>query len=188
MQRAFMLSAFVVVMTWAANATAGSPKLNGAYGVTGSTVCVAGLPGLHFTGLTPPPMAFVESHVVDTIRTFNNDGTGTATGSTMGIVYAATFAGVSSSTIQFSFTYIVNADGSWTSQAGAVTGAITSGSRAGQTYTISNFPLLSGLISDKATTLTLATLTPQVETISYSNGDVVERICSNSRVLVQLPK
>jgi hypothetical protein len=91
----------------------------------------------------------------------------------------------------FSFTYTVNPDGTWTSDVTStgITGTVTAGPRSTptkQTFTITGFPTVTGQISNNGSTLTLATLTPTIETITYSNGDVVKRICHRSRILINL--
>ena len=54
--------------------------------------------------------------------------------------------------LQFSFTYTVNADGSWTSQMvpGSYTETFTAGPRTGQTATVDAIPPVSGMISRTA--------------------------------------
>jgi hypothetical protein len=59
-------------------------------------------------------------------------------------------------------------------------------------FTITGFPTLTGQISQNAMALTLATLTPTVETIAYTGllgppPNVFYRICDRSRILINLP-
>jgi hypothetical protein len=189
MKRALFWSASILAVTWAASAAADPPNLKGAYGFTGSAACMSASPGTGFNpNFTPTDGTFGESFAVEGIRTFNGDGTGTVKGSSMGITFPALHPGAGSDDFQFSFTYTVNGDGSWTSSAvgGTLTGTVKTGPRTGQTFTISNFPGFSGLISRNGSTLTVATLDPTVETITYSNGDSFQRICHRSRVLIKL--
>jgi hypothetical protein len=65
-------------------------------------------------------------------------------------------------------------------------GTNVTGPVSGQTFTIANFPTLTGLISQDGKTLTLADLTPTVETTTRSDGTVRTRICHRSRVLIKL--
>jgi hypothetical protein len=136
--------------------------------------------------------AFSTSFAVEGIRTFKRDGTGTVTGTEMGIVVPPTPGGApsaSSATFSYSFTYTFNNDGSFnTMVTGSVTGTFQTGPRSGQTFTVSNFPPLLGMASKDGSALTLATLVPTVETIAFSNGDVWPRICHRSRVLIRLGK
>lgn len=191
MQRSRMWSVSIVVMIWSANAVADSPKLKGDYAFTGSAACIDTVSPNNFNpDFTPTggsSSTFGQSFAAEGIRTFNGDGTGTVTGSTMGITFPAANEGAGSDNFQFSFTYTVNSDGSWTSAVvGLVTGTVLTGGRAGQTFTVSNFPTVTGMISKNGNTLTSATLTPTVETVSYSNGDVHNRICHRSRILTKI--
>jgi hypothetical protein len=119
---------------------------------------------------------------------FHGDGTGTVRASSMGITIPSNGNSAGSDDFSFSFTYTVNDDGSWTSDlVGVQTGTIKTGPRAGQTFTVSNSPTNTGVISQNGSTLTLATLDPKVEIVIFSNGDVHKRICHRSRVLIKLP-
>jgi hypothetical protein len=167
MQRILVFSVSVAAMTaWAASAVADSPKLKGDYGFTGSSTCVTTLDG--FTPNPPqtpdeifPPTSLF-SDAVQGIRTFNGDGNGTDTGSSMGVDYLANTikANAGASTFSFSFTYTLNGDGTFTTTASSPpTGMVTAGPRAGQSFSIFNFPILTGQISQNAMTLMLASLT-----------------------------
>ncbi len=152
-----------------------------------------------------PGQSFSSSFAVEGVRTFNGDGTGTVQGTSVGITVRPTPGpppaipafppSAEADTFQYQFTYTVNNDGSWTSDAvpGTFTGAITSGPRAGQTYTLTNFPTVSGLTSKNASTLIAVVdplasgaFVPTVETINYQGGDSWPRICHRSRVLINL--
>jgi len=186
----FALSVSLAALTWAQTATADSPSLKGAYGFTGTGACLStAAPGPGFNpNLTPTDGSFGQSFTSEGIRTFNGDGTGTVRGSSMGITIPANIHSAGSDDFSFSFAYTVNDDGSWTSDViGVETGTIKTGPRAGQTFTISSSPTSTGIISRTAGTLTLATLEPTVEIVTFSNGDVHKRICHRSRVLIKLP-
>ncbi|MFL6799895.1 MAG: hypothetical protein ACJ8F3_21080 [Xanthobacteraceae bacterium] len=193
MQRALMLSAFLAAVGWVGNALADSPQLKGPYGFTGSASCMALRapatfdPGT-FEPLPPGPVPFGWKFNVEGIATFNGDGTGTVKASSMGFHHPALVPGAGSADLHYDFTYTVN-DNSWTSEVvdpPGVIGTETSGRRAGQAFKITNFPILSGLISKNASTLTAANLRPQVENITYDNGDSFNRICHRSRVFIDL--
>jgi hypothetical protein len=168
-------------------------------------------PGAGFdsaTGTTPitPSTSFFDSTTVEGIRTFNGDGTGSVTGTEMGFAprptpngtattgngpYPAFPPSAESFNFSYQFTYTVNPDGSWTANVvpGSFKGTFLTGPRSGppaQTFTVVNFPELSGLIGTFGQTLTVATLTPTVETTIYSNGDVFPKICHRSRVLTNM--
>jgi hypothetical protein len=216
MRRAIVLSVYPVVLLWAASAVADSPKLKGAYGFTGTGACLvapgntgipAGLAGFDSMTLRPldPGQSFSSSFAVEGIRTFNGDGTGTVKGTSVGITVRPTPGpppaipafppSAEADTFQYQFTYTVNGDGSWTSDAvpGTFSGAITSGPRTGQTFTLTSFPTVSGLSSKNGRTLIAVVdplmsgaFVPTVETITFSNGDSWQRICHRSRVLIDL--
>jgi hypothetical protein len=88
----------------------------------------------------------------------------------------------------FNFKYTVNGDGTWTTDVvGPVVGTGIAGPRIGQTVHIYDFPTLTGQISQNASTLTAAsTLTPQVETLTFTAGaSPLYRICDRSEVLIK---
>jgi hypothetical protein len=190
MQHVLFWSVSVFVATWAASAAADPPTLKGEYGFTGTAACLStAAPGPGFNpNFTPTDGSFGQSSAVEGIRTFNGDGTGTVRGSSMGITIPANVHSAGSDDFSFSFAYTVNDDGIWTSDViGVETGTIKTGPRAGQTFTVSNSPTSTGLVSQNGSTLTLATLGPTVEIVTFSNGDVHKRICHRSRVFIKLP-
>jgi hypothetical protein len=145
----------------------------------------------------PGTAAFSHSTAVEGIRTFNGNGSGTVKGTVVGITVRPTPGpngfphfppSASSAEFSFKFTYVVNADGSWTATMvpGSYTETFTAGPRIGQTATVDAIPPVSGMISEDGKTLIAAHLTPQVETHTYSNGDVDPEICHRSRVFIKL--
>jgi hypothetical protein len=74
MQRVLVLSVSIAVVTWAAIAVADSPQLKGAYGFTGSAICVVTPNGFN-SDLTAIPPVSLFSDAVEGIRTFKGDGT-----------------------------------------------------------------------------------------------------------------
>jgi hypothetical protein len=64
-------------------------------------------------------------------------------------------------------------------------GTVTAGTRLGQIFTIDLFSLTGYLSSDRRA-LTLTTVTPKVETITFSNGDIIPRICHRSFSLIKI--
>ena len=146
---------------------------------------------------TTPTQAFANSFSVVGIRTFNGNGTGTVKGTTVGIAirptpgpggYPSFPPSAGSSDFSFSFTYKVNPDGTWI--AAMVPGSYTSnnltGPRAPGMSTVDAIPPLVGMISQDGKTLVAAHVAPQVETVTYSNGDVWPMICHRSRVFIKL--
>jgi hypothetical protein len=159
--------------------------------------------------ITPATSFFVSSSV-EGIRIFNGDGTGSVSGTETGFSPRPTPNGAASEcgstpcgaypnfkpsaesfNFSYQFTYTVNPDGSWTANVvpGSYAGTFVTGPRSGppaQTFTITNFPQLGGLIGTFGQTLTADVLTPTVETTTYSNGDVYPKICHRSRVLTNM--
>jgi hypothetical protein len=216
MYRACILSASIVTMTWATNAVADSPNLKGSYGFTGTAACLVA-PGTCTTpstpgNTTPCPNAgfqpslrpndgkvFSHSFAVEGIRTFNGDGTGTVSGTAVGITvpptpqppgFPAFPPAAGSSDFSFSFTYTVDGSGGWvaTMVPGSYTETFLTGPRTGQTATVDAIPPVTGMISNDGKTLIAAHTTTSVETRTFSNGDVEPQICHRSRVFIGLPK
>ena len=197
-------------------ADAASPKkLKGDYAFTGTFSCLnapgsdpgpgnptpgTALPNSGFNDKLQPLVnatTFSSSAVTEGIVSFKNDGTGTYTATTMANTnrptpgptgYPSFPAASSTNTNSASFTYVVNSDDTLEFKlSGLVTGTFLSGPRTGQTFSVDAAPL-TGLISKDGNTLTMASVTPVVETVTYSNGDVWPRICVRSRVLVKMDK
>jgi hypothetical protein len=144
-----------------------------------------------------PTQAYTSSHSVEGIRKFNGDGTGTVKGTAVGVTGRPTPGpggfphfppAAGSSDFSFSFTYTVNADGSWTTAMvpGSYSENHLTGPRAGETSTVDAIPPVTGMMSQDGKTLIAAHLTPTVETHTYSNGDVDPMICHRSRVFIKL--
>jgi len=214
MRHALTWSVSAIALTWAATAAADGPKLKGEYAFTGTAACLFA-PGSSPPAPTPAPgtartnsgfnadltpvdgRTYSESFSTEGIQTFKGDGTGTAKGTTVGIVPPLTPQppgapafppDASSSTFSLSFTYTVFPDGTFTTHTvpGSFTGTELTGPRAGQTFTIVNHPSLTGLIGNDAKMLTLASVEPIVETIIHSIGEARPRICHRSRVLIKM--
>ncbi len=92
-----------------------------------------------------------------------------------------------SNEFSFDFTYNIDANGIFTTLMvpGSFSGKILTGPRAGQTYTVDNLSF-SGLVSGDNKIIDVSTITPQVETVTYSDGYVRQQICHRSRVHVFL--
>jgi hypothetical protein len=205
----------VAVIAWTTSAAADSKKLKGEYGFTGTAACLVApgsapgpgnptpgvaLPNSGFNANLQPIVSatsFSRSFSVEGIRKFNGDGTGTVKGTTVGISvrptpgptgYPSFPPSAGSSEFSFSFTYTVDGDGGWTSTMvpGSFTSTHVAGPRTGQTSTVDAIPPVSGMISQDGKTMIVAHLAPDVETHSYSNGDVWPEICHRSRVFIAL--
>ena len=234
MKRALALSLSAFTLTWAASALAASPQLKGSYSFTGSGTCLwapgsassapsvgntTPLPNAGFCNGPNNPVStctaqghpidgkvFSSSFVVEGIRTFNGDGTGTVSGSELTLTVPPTPGNASSTppqlnypsfppsastdTFKYNFTYTIDGEGGWTANVvGTVNSQHILGGRAGQMFTVQNFPQLIGTIGLDGKTLTVATADANSltqEMVTFSNGDVWPRICNRSRVLLQL--
>jgi hypothetical protein len=163
---------------------AGRSHLHGTYAFTGSSACVEDSASLGFNpNFTPKgPAIFYESTVMGT-RTFNDDGRGTVTGTavTAGAPPSA-FANLAN--FMFQFTYTIDASGvlSLTLVPGSFSGQELTGPRAGQSY-VEAVPERAGQVSEDARNILISQPGTIVETVTYSNGDMVARVCNVSRVL-----
>jgi hypothetical protein len=189
MQRVFMLSASIAVVTWAANAFADSPNLKGDYGFTRTVKCIVSTDSSF-----PHDMTFGESFAEEGVRTFNGDGNGKQSFKALNIIIPADHPGAASSEVTDQpFAYSVNGDGTWSVPGnGSITGMVDTGPRHGQTFTIFPIGPSLGHISTNAATLTLSTVTPTIETITYSSPipdgyTTFYRICNRSSVEISLP-
>jgi len=166
--------------------------LRGEYAFSGEAACLVSDEGFG-ADLTPvntgAPFPFVRSFSVQGVVRFNGDGTATRVVRVVSIRHPTATTGVGSASsvdIEADATYQVAPDRSVTVETTTLNGTVLTGPRAGQTFTIENFPDLVGLISQDHKTLTLAHREPTVETQTYSNGDVFDRICHRSRVAISL--
>jgi len=115
--------------------------------------------------------------------------------------YPAFAPSASSNSVTATFTYTVNSDGTWTYQGTPNGTQVTflTGGRTGQTAYIDTVQMTGligaagvvgnaqapGLIGSPPS-LTVASTTPYVETVFYSNGDVWPRVCYRHRVLIRM--
>jgi hypothetical protein len=196
MQRSFILSISAVVMLCLGNAAAQapvpppppSPPLMGTYAFAGSGTCVSASAGFNNSN-EALGTSFSYSFGDEGMMTFNGDGTGTLVVRSTAIVPPAVgiVPSAGSSENSASFTYTVTGN-TFTHQgvAGTDAGQELTGPRMGQTDTVVGVPMFTGLISKDRRTLTASILTPGVETVTYSNGDVRLRMCYRSRVYTKL--
>jgi hypothetical protein len=212
MLRAFLLSASAVVGIYGANAASGPPlpsplpppiplpgpppvsSLTGNYFVSGTSVCMFSRGGFDSSFQAIGTNVWSSSFAEEGIWTFNGDGTGTAKLLNVGLGVPPTPGfqpGASSVRSTYSFTYTLNGDGTFTIDTvpGTFLGEALIGTRAGQSLTVANRPTLTGLISRTGDTLTVATLTPKVQTNTWSTGGVVNdrliQVCHRSAVLIK---
>jgi hypothetical protein len=189
MQHLLMLSVSAVVTIYSASAIADSSHLKGTYGFTGTDGCIYASGGFN-DRLQALGTTFSSSMANEGVETFNGNGTGTFTISTTSITPPPTVGflpAASSSQSSASITDTVT-DDTFTVQTvpGTDVGKVLTGPRAGQAFKLEGVPMRTGLISAEGRTLITSDLTPGVETLTYSNGDVEHRICWRSRVLIKL--
>lgn len=189
MQRLLMLSASAVAMIYSASAIADPALLKGTYGVTGSAACLYASGGFN-ASFQALGTTFSATAGIEGVQTFNGDGTGTREESNMAFTAPPTVGflpAASSSEHSASFTYTVTGD-MFTVQdvPGTVVGKVLTGPQARQTFKVEGGSTRTGLISADGGTLVTSFLTPGVQTITDSNGDVTHRICTLSAVFIKL--
>ena len=189
-----VIALLFTLFMWASVTIAAPPSLKGDYAFTDAASClisttvkggVAQSPSGFTADLEVNGPSFIQSSSTQGDRTFNGDGTGTVSGTTVTITYDNGSPSGGSAQFTFSFTYVVHPDGTFTTNVvpGSYSGTIIAGPGTGLTFTIDNIPV-AGTASKDNKTLTLATASPTVETVTISNGDVQERICHRSSVLI----
>lgn len=192
MRRISLLLILGVILVWAGAAAAIPPAaLNGQYAYIISGGCVVSTLGFR-ADFTPVPGSLVFTIAVSGhgVRTFNGDGTGTTSGTTVNTASSPNASG-SSQTGSQDFTYILGDDGSIAVQSGPSTATILTGPRAGKTFTRDPLAPSSGMISNDHKTITLATDGPPVvETATTYNSDgtvynVSYEICHQTTVLIK---
>jgi hypothetical protein len=178
-----MCSVAALVSTWATVAAADPPQLKGEYAFTGSFACLVA-PGTGPAGMPHPnagfnpnltPVdggAFSNSASTEGIYTLDGHGNGTVK-STIISINPPPPANAILATNSYSITYSVNTDGSWKADLvpGSLLSTFLAGPRTGQTSTLDKLSQV-GLVGDGANVLTLASIEPEIETQTFSNGDV----------------
>ena len=179
--------AIVAVVGAMDTAQAGQPQGN--YGGTGSLVCLYAPDGFN-PDQTPvnPHNIWSASNSHGTVLTLNGDGTGTLTSfeTSLDVPPIPSFpANASSSKSSAAITYTIGGkanDVLFLSVAN-LAGQVTSGPRTGQTFTVDAFNV-AGFFSKSAKFFGLITLSPSVETITYSDGSSFSRICHRNTQFV----
>jgi hypothetical protein len=192
------LALLLVLCGLAAQARDLERELKGEYAFAGEATCLIS-PGGFDADLTPAnfpaPFPQILSFSIQGVRTFNGDGTGTTVARAVSIAHPfalpangtnpAVFnrGGANSADLQADFTYTVSRDRKLTITTPVVHSNILTGTRAGQTQTITNVPLFTGYLSEDGASLTLSHDEPGIEDHLFSNGDFNQRICHRSRIL-----
>jgi hypothetical protein len=160
-------------------------QISGTFVVTSSTACVTTQNGFNSSlEANSAPSSFGTDSVTNN-TTFNTNGTGSVTGS-------GVFVGVpvppgsptpansnaSGWTHVYSFNYTIDSSGAVVISAVPSTYLQTfvTGSRTGQTATVDALTY-NAYLSPHERALLIATSTPNIETKTFSNGNVVQQIC-----------
>ena len=174
-------------------------NLKGHYAVAGSQMCLIAPSGFANDSKGNPTIANGNDSVASANNfqgrfTFNGDGTGSVSGTFVSILPPAPEsrnlkAVVGAGTFSYSFTLTPAANNSFstTMTPGTYQGTINSGPRAGQQFTIDSGHRVFQVSNDQ-TRGTVATRTPDVEHITYSDPSQTSlaRICFASGSLVRL--
>jgi hypothetical protein len=174
-------------------------RLKGHYAVAGSQMCLIAPSGFSNDSKGNPTIANGNDSVASANNflgryTFNGDGTGSVSGTFVTIVPPAPDsrnlkAVVSTGTYSYSFTLTPAGDNVFksTMTPGTYQGMINSGPRAGEQFTIDSGHRVFQ-VSNNQTHGTVATTTPDVEHITYSDAShtTQARICFVSGSLVRL--
>jgi hypothetical protein len=169
------------------NAAAGAAELTGTYASTGSQACLVASGGFN-SALQAIGTTYSTSSTEIGITTYKADGTASFKLTTMTLVPPPTVGFFPSGTTSQSsgdFTFSVTGD-TFTSVPGTDVGTVLTGTLAGQTFTITGSPNRTGVISADRRTLVAAQLTPKVQTLTYSSGEVHQELCYFNRVLIKI--
>jgi len=175
----------VMAVAWAYPAAA---QIAGVYAYSVTTSCLSAASGFNgaFQPLNNPIYRSISSG--GGYRTYNANGTGsvTAVGNSTdvpippGTTFTAQSSGAASYNLTYNFTYTVE-NGVISSQlvSGSYLQTYTAGSRNGQTETLDKLDT-NQIISPDNTSVVGFTATTEVETATYSNGNVVPQICDRA--------
>lgn len=175
-------------------------KLKGSYAVVGTGVCLTAPSGFANDSKGNPTSpngndSFETANNFQGRFIFNGDGTGSVSGTFVSILppapdtRTALKAAMLAGTFSYSFTHTPVANNSFNStlKPGTYQGMINSGPRAGQQFTIDSVHRVFQVSNDQ-THGTVATTTPDVEHITFSDPShtSLARICFVSGSLVRL--
>lgn len=163
-------------------------QLNGTYFSTGEQACLVSPLGFTSDQVPVGPASVQSSSVQGTYR-FHADGTGTAQFKELLITHPpAPNAGATSTEQSFAFTYMLADDGTLTLVVvGSVSGTILTGPPPlkGATFTLTDFPPLSGRVARNGTAITVSNTAPTVETLMVGPFKLA-RICHRMRLLISV--
>jgi hypothetical protein len=157
----------------------------GTFSVTTTETCLQTIGGFN-ADLTPNAFSFVSTISSVGTAIVNGDGTGSQTNRDVS-VNPPPVVGASADTVSFNLTYHVAADRTVTAQAdGPITGTVLTGTLAGQTFTIPRGALATGRLSEDGRSLTQGATDAVVQTITFSGGLTLQRICTLSIVAIKV--
>jgi len=171
-------------------ADANNKLLNGEFAETGTATCLYTSGGFNSI-LEPnvPANSVATTESFDGVWTFNGAGSVSETAtdiitSWVGASSSAVVPNIEATTTSGARKYVVDATDSVTVTITKGKWTIFAGPRPKQTFSVDKI-VLAGHASNNSATVTLGTTTPAVETVTFSNGDVSQRICHRSIVLVK---
>jgi hypothetical protein len=191
--RSLPLPALAVLVLAFACARPAAAQITGTFVFSSKINCLVTESGFNSSFEPVSAPSFMSASSSAGYRVFNAGGTGTVTGISTGYsapvppgsTFTAQDSSASAADFQYSFTYTVNGSGiiASTLVPGSYLETYTTGPRAGQTVTqdvLSTY----GFLSPDGKTEVSATGTTQVETRTYSNGDVRQQVCARSGTAV----
>ncbi len=140
-----------------------------------------------------PNGVFSNTFSVQGVRTFDGHGHGHVSGTSVEITNVTAQPRAGASRFEADFTYTIDDAGLLTVQLGPNglqgTDLNLDGSDSPSTWTVDHFTL-AGLIGNNNSTITLSTVTPEIETQTFIHGPQTgtsrQRICTRSRTLMWL--
>ena len=190
MRRATFFSIAAIFLAWPGLACADDDDSGprGTYFAVGSQACLYGNEGFDVSNQPNDGNIYSNSGNSHAITIYNGDGTGTTSGTFISITVPPTpnfRPSASNGTFQFSFTHSSVSNNSFTSALvpGSYMGTISSGPRAGQTFTVDRVDR-THLITNNGKTITAADVIAAVENITYSGAPFgpFQRICWHESV------
>lgn len=187
MRRISLLLMLGVMLVLAGTAVATDYHFRGEYAFTGTGFCLISTLGFN-ADFTPVAGSTTSGYDMSSrgVAIFYSNGTGTAHGTLVRILFGS-LNWAESHEFSFQFSYSVGHDGTITMVPVNYTATILTGPGAGTIVTSPTLSLDSGMASQEDhETITLATKTPAVETLTLSTGPIVYEICARSSVSIRM--
>jgi hypothetical protein len=159
--------------------------LKGTFSETATQTCLQTTGGFN-ADLTPNAFSFISTTTSVGTEVFNGDGTASEMVNDVSVAEPPV-ADASSDTVSFNFTYQVNADHTLSAAVdGPVTGQSLTGATAGQTFTVTNAAPSTGALSLNLQSVNSGGTDPVIETIAFSGGVTLQRICARSSMAIKI--